>query len=60
MRYLDYITTAKAEALGEQMAQMSRYLQRLVDRLEKELRVDPADLLLQDAKRASNALLDLT
>jgi hypothetical protein len=56
----DYINTTQAEAIRKQLAPMSRYVQRLVDRLEKELRVDPADLLLQDARRSSNALLDLT
>jgi hypothetical protein len=45
-RAYDYTNTAQAEALRKQLAPMSRYLQRMVDRLEKELRVDPADLLL--------------
>ena len=55
----DYISIAQAEALRAQLAPMSRYRQRLVDRLEQELRIDPADVLLQDAKTASNALRDL-
>jgi hypothetical protein len=59
MRSYDYISVAQAEALREQLAPMSRYLQRLVERLEKELCVEPADVLLQDAKTASNALRDL-
>ena len=50
----DHITTAQAEALGVQLAPMSRYLHCLVDLLEKEVRVDPADLLPQDARGASS------
>ena len=59
MRSYDYISIAQAEALREQLVPMSRYLQRLVVRLEKELCIEPADVLLQDSIRASNALLDL-
>ena len=55
----DYISIAQAEGLREQLAPMSRYLQRLVVRLEQELRVEPADMLLQDSIWASNALRDL-
>jgi hypothetical protein len=39
---------------------LSRYLRRLANRPEKELRVNVADGLLQDARRTSQALLDLT
>jgi hypothetical protein len=60
MQAQKYITTAQAESHRNQLAPMSRYLQHLADRLEEELRVEPADLLFQDARQASNVLLDPT